>query len=147
MYGSFFVIPLKLLRLKFPPKWPQHRLRSVVFSQTQPAGIHASVPSGMAWISDLYWLFLARKCFIFYILIIKKSTSSMNYCRNEFLRGLCLTLIRIKFVKTRDKFSSSHYPRPRRIVTLSIRWPGFGSPDTSLPQRARSLPGNPWALK
>lgn len=71
----------------------------------------------------------------------------MNYCRNEFLRGLCLTLIRIKFVKTRDKFSSSHYSPPRRIVTLSIRWPGFGSPDTSLPQRARSLPGNPWALK
>lgn len=91
--------------------------------------------------------FRVRKCFIFYILIIKKSTSSMNYCRNEFLRGLCLTLIRIKFVKTRDKFSSSHYPPPRRIVTLSIRWPGFGSPDTSLPQRARSLPGNPWALK
>lgn len=45
----------------------------------------------------------------------------MNYCRNEFLRGLCLTLIRIKFVKTRDKFSSSHYPPPRRIVTLSIK--------------------------
>lgn len=71
----------------------------------------------------------------------------MNYCRNEFLRGLCLTLIRIKFVKTQDKFSSSHYPPPRRIVTLSIRWPGFGSPDTLLSQRARSLPGNPWALK
>lgn len=63
MYGSLFVIPLKLLRLKFPPKWPQHRLRSVVFSQTQPAGIHASVPSGMAWISDLYWLVSGQEVF------------------------------------------------------------------------------------
>lgn len=139
MYGSFFVIPLKLLRLKFPPKWQRHRLRSVVFSQTQAAGIHAFVPSGMAWISDLYWLVSGQE--VFHILHnYNKEKHVINELLQKWvLRGHCLMLIRIKFVKTQDKFSSSHYPPPRRIVALSIRWQGFGSPDTFLSQRSRSL--------